>query len=247
MIKLNLLKRKPKIVPTKEMSVYKSIVDEKTGRRKRDISSDRGIREDIENWDFRGNTKSIESKKIAEVLPPFEIDSQLIRKRFMKRQPVDMMILGAGEGIEANIFSEKLKGMKLNIDTLGLTQMLDSKAKQLIRNDYSPKKAKSIDFFEHFNHLKLVEKYDYIFSDYGPGFHTLYPEIVLLKVGSMLKRGGFATIGINDALYEKISGKIIINNINEYLKNKKLSNRLRLTCIKLKNDSATYIRIERLK
>jgi len=264
MIKLNLFKKKPaEFKSSKNTAIYKSIVNESTGRRKRDIEATRGFNEKKDNWEYFGRMGNMMLKQ-SEYKHPLQEDITLIKKRFKKKSSVDVMVLGAGEGIEAEIINNQLRELKLNIDTLSLTNSLSENAKLIVRKDYSPEKLKVTDFFEHFNHLKFVGKYDYIFSDLGVGYHTYYPEIALLKVGSMLRVGGFATIQIESGKNIKSSQKIV-KDINDYLANKNLANKLRLTIINcdynkhLDNvfskqlklfdtpDYVTYIRLERLK
>jgi SAM-dependent methyltransferase len=130
----------------------------------------------------------------------------------------NIMILGPGEGAEVLFMSDLIKKKNSKIDTLGLGNQLSTDAKKIIRKDYSPglEKIKSKDLFEHFNHLKFVKKYDYIYSAYGPILHTNYKEISILKVASMLRPGGIARIvpWFNDIdSYNKN-----IKNVKDYLK-----------------------------
>ncbi|MFA5745284.1 MAG: hypothetical protein WCX82_00850 [archaeon] len=129
----------------------------------------------------------------------------------------NIMILGPGEGAEVLFMSDLVK-KKAKIDTLGLGNQLTADAKKIIRTDYSTglDKIKSKDLFEHFNHLKFVKRYDYIYSAYGPILHTNYKEISILKVASMLKPGGFARIV---PWFEDIdSYNKNIKNVKDYLK-----------------------------
>jgi len=130
-------------------------------------------------------------------------------------KPINTLILGPGKGAEI-IFLKELLNKKSNIDTLGLSNSLSPEANNLIKNDHSPKKLSEKTTFEHFNHLKLVNNYDYIYSKMGPGYHTDYPEITLLKVASMLKQGGIARIqarGYSD----------LVSNIEHYLQLKEMN------------------------
>ncbi|GEM_PF-901883 len=260
MIKLNLFKKKPvEFKSSKNTAIYKSIVNESTGRRKRDISTITGFNEKKNGWAYFGRLKD-QIDKEALYIPLIYDDLLVIKNKFKKKKSINVMVLGAGEGVEVEILNNLNEKQKwVDIDTLSLTNSLSENARDIVRKDHSPKEVNFESFFEHFNHLKFIGKYDYIYSDLGVGYHTHYPEIALLKVGSMLRIGGFATIQIQSE--KNINSSKIIKHINEYLLKKGLLNKLKLDVIysnsekvfssKLKplNKSivVTYIRLERLK
>jgi len=200
---------KPQIRALRQKSeVHRSIIDTH-GRRKKTKTKwvSKIIKSKNEDWGKNGEV--INNKKL--------IISDLNRTN---KNP-SIMILGPGEGAEAVLIASKLKRINpnnSNIDTLGLGNQLTAKAEAVIRTDYSTglDKIKSKDLFEHFNHLKFVKKYDYIYSAYGPILHTKFPEIAILKTASMLRPGGFARIVpwfSNHEFYDKK-----ISNIVDYLK-----------------------------
>jgi hypothetical protein len=185
--------------------VHNKIIDSK-GRRKTTKTNwiNKTVRQKKELWGKNGEV--IHNPKV--------ITSDLINLR----NNSSIMILGPGKGAEVLFMSKFIKSRKPQIDTLGLGNQLTEDAKAVIRKDYSPglEKIKPTDLFEHFNHLKFVRKYDYIYSAYGPALHTKYHEITILKIASMLKPGGFARIlpWFNDIdSYNKN-----IKNVKDYLK-----------------------------
>ncbi len=221
----------------KKSSVHARVIDEQTGRRKVDAaiceSTLKRLRSSYsEGWKYNGEI----------VAPPEEKalikDLLKLRKQNNKiKKPIDTLILGPGDyGAEINFIKNKLFDMKNNVDSLGLTNSLTGNAREEVRNHYYSEKLERNDFFEHMNHLKLLNKYNYIYSSVGPGLHTLYPEIVLLKVASLLKVGGFARI---DVLSH--NKKNILTNIREYLINKDV-----IQDLELKVDGR-WILIKRLK
>lgn len=163
-------------------SVHKKIIDT-SGRRKKDKT--KMVSLVLKKKDFwpKNGEKISKPEHIIQDLTKINRNSNI-------------MVLGAGKGEEVLFFNSLLKSKKSNIDTLSISNQLSNPAKSIIRADYSPNKPKVVskDLFEHFNHLKFVKKYDYIYSAYGPVLHTKYPEISILKVASMLKPGGFARI-----------------------------------------------------
>lgn len=185
--------------------VHNKIIDSK-GRRKTTKTNwiNKTVRQKKELWGKNGEV--IHNPKV--------ITSDLINLR----NNSSIMILGPGKGAEVLFMSKFIKSRKPQIDTLGLGNQLTEDAKAVIRKDYSTgiDKIKPTDLFEHFNHLKFVRKYDYIYSAYGPALHTKYHEITILKIASMLKPGGFARIlpwFVGDKFYENK-----IKNIKSYLK-----------------------------
>jgi len=220
---------KPGLKLREKSSVHANIIDETTGRRKTDIKNFKGsiIAPNIEKWPSNG----IEVSDLHQM--SLRRDISWLKANF-KKKPADILILGPGKGAEVIYFKEKLQSIKTNVDTLGLTNYLSEDASKLKRKDLSKDTITNRNYFEHMNHLSLVGKYDYIFSKVGPAVHTHYPEIVLLKVASMLRVGGFARIDTHGDLR-------VIDNIKTYLKNKNLSKNLD---IDIKRD---WVLIKRLK
>jgi len=200
---------KPQVRALRRKSeVHRSIIDTK-GRRKKTKTKwvSKILKSKNEDWGKNGERTNNPKLIVADL-------------NRINKNP-NIMILGPGMGAEAVLIASKLKKINSNssnIDTLGLGNQLTAKAKAVIRTDYSVglDKIKSKDLFEHFNHLGLVKKYDYIYSSYGPILHTKFPEIAILKTASLLRPGGFARIfpwfnGLE--FYDKK-----INNLNNYLK-----------------------------
>ncbi len=182
---------KPGLNLRKKSSVHASIIDVNTGRRKSEIRSSvserfkKSFKEEL--WPFNGSFKLHPLLKHK-----FTTNSNNLIEKFNFKRPVDVFVLGPGKGIEVLFFKEYFKNS--NIDTLGLSNNLNDLAKKMVRQDFSPKQMSFKQTFEHLNHLKFVRKYDYVFSSFGPLTHTRYPEVVLLKVASMLRPGGIAEI-----------------------------------------------------
>jgi hypothetical protein len=219
----------PGIVLRKKSSIHQKIIDKKTGRRKVDVQKE--ISENIElkrdQWYHNGNEYELRWHK------------KYITKdinQFSNKKQMDTLVIGPGEGAEVVFLKEQLSKVKNNIDTIGLINYMSEETNNLTRKDYSPKKVTEKDVFEHFNHLEMVNKYDYIFSASGPMLHTNHPELVLLKSASMLHKGGLARIEIDPTDFDKT-----IANITKYLKIKGLNKD-----IKLEKDNK-YILIHRLK
>jgi len=209
--------------------VHAKIIDEKIGRRKKDVVS---LVENQINYitlrdnylDKNPNSKEFKSllaehwqyngHKISEFqLKTIIIDYKLISKRFNKNYPLNIFVIGPGKGSEVHYLNNLFKDFKHKaIDTIGLTDYLSKSAKKITKNDYSPKKLSNLTTFEHFNHLNLIGKYDYIYSQIGPGYHTNHPGIVILKVASMLKPNGLARIELNPNKLDQTR-----NNLSEYL------------------------------
>lgn len=205
--------------------VHRSIIDSKTGRRKTDV---------VVGWPIEQiNNKKIElwPSDAHEMYKNTKAYISYDLKKYNLKKKVDVLVLGPGTGEEV-VFIKKQLGKKSNVDTLGLTNYLSKEANKVKRKDYSPKVLNEKTTFEHFNHLGLVEKYDYIFSRLGPGMHTFYPEIVLLKVASILRPGGFARIYCNP---------VDLGYINEYLNKKDLQDKVKF------KQFTDYVLIKRLK
>jgi SAM-dependent methyltransferase len=171
--------------------IHERVIDER-GRRRIDGDMDvQGIIEGdlTDTWDKPG--RDISKYKLQGILTRRGLNTD-IRALKKRETPINIMVLGPGEGAEVLLLNEKLKGTKIGIDTLGLTNNLSPEAKEIIRKDYSPEKLTAANIFENMNHLKMVRKYDYVYSRFGPLSHTHQPEIVILKVASLLKPGGFA-------------------------------------------------------
>lgn len=189
----------------RKSKVHESIIDKETGRRK--TKSAMSIKEMIErrkeNWLIKGNKLTEESKLLLKK------DIILLKKI---EQPT-IMIIGPGQGQEVLFLNSLLKDNSPKIDVFGITNELSDTAKKIVRtaNYPDPDKLSEKDLFENLNHLKFVNKYDYIYSRAGPVEHTFYPEIAILKIASMLKPGGIARI---------IPGILLENdrNIREYLR-----------------------------
>jgi len=212
----------------KKSSIHSNIIDVNTGRRKNNIPSGmdatiKGYKYKSERWTSNGIY--IDDEKIY-------LDVIKLNKNKIKRS-MDILILGPGKGREVTFLKEELH-KKNNIDTMGLTNYLSDDANKLKRKDYSPAVLNNKTVFEHFNHLNLVGKYDYIYSHLGPGYHTIYPEIVCLKAASMLRTGGFARIRVDNP-------KKIIEQVNDYLKSINEERKLEM------NIDSEFIIIKRLK
>ncbi len=220
---------KPGLKLRAKSEVHANIIDETTGRRKTDIKEFKGsiIASNLEKWPSNG--VEVSDRHQERLIK----DINWIKKNF-KTKPADLLILGPGKGAEVIYFKDNLSGTKTNIDTLGLTNYLSIEASKLIRKDLSKDKIVNRNYFEHLNHLDQVKKYDYIFSKVGPAVHTNYPEIVLLKVASLLRPGGFARIDTH-------GNPQVLINIKKYLKTKNLNKSLDLA---LKGD---WVLIKRFK
>jgi len=189
----------PKINPhglnlRKKSEVHAKIIVPEVGRRSRESTGDARYHlfvKKIDEWTENGEVMHQDLK-------------DTLRKDVIKlrtgiktlKRPADILVIGPGQGIEIIELKHLLGGTKNSIDTISIKNEVKDSTKSLVRKDHSPVKQKLLktDLFEHFNHLKLVGKYDYIYSKYGPVFHTRYPEIVILKIASMLRPGGFARI-----------------------------------------------------
>ena len=195
--------------------IHAKIIDETTGRRRIDVTRDveewiQKIKQKIpEKWQENGT--AIDIHRITRDV------NQL--KTFKKDNLMDVLVLGPSLGAEVIYLKEQF-GEKSNIDTLGLSNNLSKEANAIKRKDYSPKVPSEKLAFEHFNHLHLIGKYDYIYSKWGPGYHTNHPEIVLLKAASMLRPGGIARIYIQDYMQERFN---VIVDIKKYLELNKLN------------------------
>lgn len=180
-----------------------------------------------DNWDESG--RNIPKFTLKGILTRRGLiqDTRILKKR---KTPLNIMVLGPGEGAEVLLLNENLKEIKKEIDTLGLTNNLSSEANKIIRNDYSPKKLTALNIFENMNHLSMIGKYDYIYSRAGPLSHTLQPELVILKVASMLKVGGFARF-YPLKLNSPTGIKKIIENCQKYLEQKGCKNAIKFKMI----------------
>lgn len=229
----------PGIKFRKISEVHKSIINRDTGKRRRDIdvasTLDRLKNNKSEVWGQPGD-------QVQNDLRPVLIKEARRIKSIYKsvKRPVDIMILGPGEGAEVLFLKSFLQeNIKTNIDTLGLSNALSTSAKKEVRTNYSPNKPDALSTFDHFNHLHLIKKYDYIYSHLGPGYYSLYPEIALLKIGSMLRPGGIARIHVNS----NISTQQLKENMQEYLYLKEF-----LKSLKIKvSDYNDWVIIKRIK
>ncbi len=203
----------------KKSQVHADIISERTGRRNKNIKSVVRHQLDLlgnsEHWGFKGVSIDINCKGLI-IKDIFDIAQT--------KKSITAMVLGPGKGAECKYIKQMADAFELKneIDTISLKKDISDEYKPNIRQEYFSKNNSSKEVFEHLNHLKFVNKYDYIYSYYGPGAHTLYPEIVLLKVASMLTIGGIARIHINGK-----DPNNIIENIHQYLNTKKQAN----TCI----------------
>jgi len=220
--------------------VHAKIIDENTGRRKTDVRL--SVSEVIkrheqhktkepfnEHWSVNGGDiiTNVEKKRFDYDRAILDISSR------NQKKPLDICVLGPGEGSEAVYLKNLYSDIPTNIDTLGIVNYLSKDARSIVRKDYSPHIPSNKTVFEHMNHLHLVNKYDYIYSYLGPAHHTNYSEIAILKIASMLRPGGFARIRVKDP--------IIIQNIKKYLALKKLENKILL------NFDCKFILINKLK
>jgi len=215
--------------------VHAKIIDEKTGRRKTDVPEGTKIRlnkilnKQPETWGFSFGEKvryNLRDRLFGDIL------SLRLRKIF-KKTTLEIMVIGAGKGAEIKIINNLLRGSKRHITSLQLSDSLSERAKKIVGNkNYfpNPDTISNRDVFEHMNHLKFVNKYDYILSEMGIGLHTNHPALVLLKVASMLRVGGIARIG-----------EASTRQLSEYLNSMNLSKNL-----SFKYDSQ-YVIIKRLK
>jgi len=238
--------KKPKPIekiPTNQTKVYKSIIDDRTKRRS--ISTTDWCGENIiraknnkENWYNFGKSIHIDQriKIVKDIL-------KLRRNLKDKKKPVKVIILGAGAGKEISYINSLFKN-KIEVSSYQLADSLSDKAKKVVRNrnhfpnlnNISPK-----DTFEHMNHLKFTNQFDYIYSHLGVGIHTKYPDIALLKVASMLRKGGIARIEVSSLPTENI------RNIKEYLESKNLSDTLELKPVNEAFGLESYVLMKRLK
>ncbi|MFA5745285.1 MAG: hypothetical protein WCX82_00845 [archaeon] len=228
MLKIN----NPGLRLRRKSNVHGSIISDISGRRfvTGTRSTENVVSNKREKWTLNG-------EKDLKLMYIFRLDVTKLRE--LKR-PVDIMILGPGEGAEVNDIKKTFKSIKRKIDTLGIINNLTTTAKKKIRKDYSPdpETLSEKDLFEHFNHLKFVRKYDYIYSAYGPVKHTKFPEVAILKIASMLRPGGFARIR-PDVEPE------VIERCLEYLTQTKSSNQIDLSFDKSYDNN--YLIIRRLK
>jgi len=232
--KLNL----PGIKLRAKSQIHSDIINKFDGRRKNFFASS-AYDSILENkgkelWPNFGRFKFLVSdKKLIKVdISRLKIISQKANRK------LDLMFLGPGKGAEIRYFNDILKSSKIvaNLDSYALSDSLTEKTKKMVRNNHYPKKITEKDFFEHMNHLKFVNKYDYVYSYLGVGYHTSNLEVSLLKVASMLRVGGFARIYVWRCNFDSV-----VSNINQYLK---LSNKQEQLKLILQND---YIIIERVK
>jgi SAM-dependent methyltransferase len=192
----------------RKSKVHESIIDKDTGRRKKTATGwiNEMLKARKENWISKGDKLKLDSEL-------------LLRKDLISLKKIEqpkIMILGPGQGQEVLFLNNLLKENSPKIDVFGITNELSTAAKKIVRNANYPssEKLSERNLFEHFNHLKFVNKYDYIYSCAGPVEHTSYPEIVILKIASMLRPGGIARI-MPAILLENDT------NLREYLKLKK--------------------------
>ncbi|MEI8363869.1 MAG: hypothetical protein WCF78_00215 [archaeon] len=220
----------------KKSPVHAKVIDENTGRRKRDtiIKKELDLFKTIskESWGQPGE------QVLGSIKPFLFKDITKIRSLYKStKKPVDIMVLGPGEGAEVLFLKSFLENTPTNIDTLGLSNHLSASSNSKIRKDYSPDNLSERNTFDHFNHLSLVKKYSYIYSHLGPGYYTPYAEIALLKIASMLRPGGFARIHVLD------TNPNLKKNILEYLNQRSEKNNIKIKA-SIFND---WIVIKRLK
>lgn len=172
----------------RKSKVHESIIDKETGRRQKTATGwiNEMLKARKEGWISKGDKLKADSEL-------------LLRKDLISLKKIDqpkIMILGPGQGQEVLFLNNLLKENSPKIDVFGITNELSTTAKTIVRtaNYPNPEKLSERDLFEHFNHLKFVNKYDYVFSNMGPVEHTRFPEIAVLKVASMLRPGGIARI-----------------------------------------------------
>lgn len=197
----------------KKSTVHASIIDETTGRRNVEatILAEDAISKREESWLVNGESSLWE---YLDYTPGAFLKPDL---EFLKKtKDPAIFILGPGKGKEVEVLNSLLDGKHSSIDTIGITNQLSAEAGKIVRKDYSPdiSKLSKKDLFENFNHLKFVKKYDYIYTNLGPVYHTNVPEIAILKLTSMLKPSGMARIvhGIGTRT------DLILKNILQYLK-----------------------------
>jgi len=220
----------------KKSFVHAKIIDEITGRRKRDtiIKKELDLFKKIskESWGQPGE------QVLGSIKPFLFKDITKIRSLYKStKKPIDIMVLGPGQGAEVLFLKSFLNNTPTNIDTLGLSNHLSTVSNSKIRTDYSPDNLSERNTFDHFNHLNLVKKYSYIYSHLGHGYYTPYAEVALLKIASMLRPGGFARIQVLD------TDSNLKKNIFEYLNQRSGKNNIKIKT-SIFND---WIVIKRLK
>lgn len=113
-----------------------------------------------------------------------------------------ILILGPGIGEEVIELNKILKILKLNpeIESLGLTNQLTKKAKEVIKKDHSKNLALEEIDPNNPEHKKLInslkEKFDYILAPTSIGIHTRYPAYNCFLCALALKPKGEARITI---------------------------------------------------
>jgi hypothetical protein len=227
----------------KKSKIHADIIDKTTGRRKTDVTW--GVERELknirsegrENWVSNGSKPAIGGLEHSVILA----DAKQINKLYSKTNTkINIMFIGPGAGGgDILLFTEKLKNNFSSIDTFALSNSLLPEVKNIV-NEYAPnpETISNKDVFEHFNHLKFTNKYNYIYSFFGPDLHTNHYELVVLKVASMLKPGGFARIG----WFTRHSKALL--NINKYLKANNLRGKILL---RSGNKEIDWLLIKRLK
>jgi len=226
------------LIARHKSNIHFHTIDCRTGRRKQvcPISVDEEFINGRarERWPNFGRFKLfISDKKL--------IKSDISRLKDMSKEnnrKLDLIFLGPGKGAEIRYFYELLnkQNVPVNFDSYSLSDSLTKKTKEIIRNNGFPEYISEKAFFENLNHIKYVNKYDYIYSYLGVGVHSSNIEVTLLKVASMLRKGGFARIDISFPTgYNKI-----LENINAYLYLKNAVNKVKF---RIENE---YLIIEKL-
>lgn len=167
-----------------ELFVRMFIIDS-NGRRKDSFTNTFGV-PDISHINQNGKwtNNGVEVKEM-------DIDN-ITRYTDHLKEGDNIMVLGAAEGAEVIYLNDRFP--KCNIDSYNIIDVMCDEAKLIVRNNFYSTRVDNTVLFEHTNHLKWVNQYEYIYSKYGPGYHTLFPEISFLKISSMLRKGGKAYI-----------------------------------------------------
>lgn len=175
----------------------KANVSKKIGRIREPLPNVKGIIEkrhlEIQEWPKNGHEGRFIDNPIY-----FHVVKSILKNNKSPR----ILVLGPGIGEEVVELSRVLKGLKVNpeIESLGLTNQLTKKAKEVIKKDHSKNLALEEIDPSNAEHKKLInslkEKFDYILAPTSIGIHTRYSAYNGFLCALALKPKGEARITI---------------------------------------------------
>jgi hypothetical protein len=157
---------------------------------------------EAKSWRFKGGLG-----RFATIYPELQ-EKPLHHLLSIKNKNPEIMILGAGLGLDSYLFKKELLKKKINatMDVFSLNKIKESKFPLMerllfrkkilksIRNDYS-----NNDYFENISLYKdlpnkLIGKYDLVMASSSVGVFTNHREFNLFQSAILLKKGGKAFI-----------------------------------------------------